>query len=48
MKLIIDIPDEDYEGFKKAAEEEYTVRMIDIDIILNGTPFEESENYGGE
>ena len=41
MKLIIDIPDEEYSEFIKADKNGYCARMIDIKAIKNGTPLPE-------
>lgn len=38
MKLIIDMPKEEYERFKKNQKKEYSESMLDVNIIANGTP----------
>lgn len=46
MKLIIDIPEEDYERFKKNQKKEYSDSMLDVNIIANGTPISENTTNG--
>ena len=38
MKLVIDIPEEDYERFKKYQDRKHVDGMISVNVIANGTP----------
>lgn len=40
MKLLIEIPKEEYERFKKNQKKEYSESMLDVNIIANGTPLD--------
>ena len=48
MKLLIDIPEEEYERFKKNQKKEYSESMLDVNIIANGTPIPDDNATNGE
>jgi hypothetical protein len=46
MKLMIDIPEREYERFKKNQKKEYSESMLDVNIIANGTPIPDNATNG--
>lgn len=38
MKIVIEIPEEDYERFKMYQDREHVDGMISVNVIANGTP----------
>ena len=46
MKVLIDIPEEEYERFKKNQKKEYSESMLDVNIIANGIPIPDNATNG--
>jgi hypothetical protein len=43
---MIDIPEREYERFKKNQKKEYSESMLDVNIIANGTPIPDNATNG--
>ena len=48
MQLVVDIPEEEYERFKKDQKREYCASMLDVNIIANGVPLPKGHGKIGD
>lgn len=46
IELLIKIPEEEYERFKKNQKKEYSESMLDVNIIANGIPIPDNATNG--